>query len=45
MQPGDVNKTFADVSKANRLIGYKPSISFEDGIKRFLDWQKSSKHY
>ncbi len=38
MQPGDVRRTFADVSKARRLFGYEPSVDFEDGIRRFLDW-------
>lgn len=38
MQPGDVNRTFADVSKAGALFGYQPSTSFRDGIRRFLTW-------
>lgn len=33
MQLGDVERTFADVSKAKNLIGYEPKTSFEDGIK------------
>ena len=40
MQPGDVDATYADISKACKLIGYKPSVSFEEGIKNFLIWQK-----
>ena len=43
MQPGDVERTFADVSKAKRLIGYEPKISFEDGIKEFVNWYKINK--
>lgn len=43
MQPGDVDRTFADISKANKLIGYEPKISFEEGIKRFADWYKNNK--
>ena len=38
MQPGDVEKTFADISKANRLIGYKPKTSFKQGIENFVKW-------
>lgn len=38
MQPGDVTRTYADVSKARRLLGYNPSTEFRDGIRRFLDW-------
>lgn len=37
-QPGDVRRTFADVSKAARLFGYAPQTPFEDGIRRFVAW-------
>lgn len=37
-QPGDVQRTFADVSKARRLLGYEPRTGFEEGIGRFLEW-------
>ena len=38
MQPGDVNRTFADVSKARRLLGYNPATAVEEGIPRFIKW-------
>ena len=38
MQPGDVPQTFADVSKARRLLGYDPQTKIEDGLKRFVEW-------
>lgn len=38
MQAGDVNQTFADISKASTLLNYHPQISFELGIERFTDW-------
>lgn len=38
MQPGDVDKTCADISHSNELLGYKPNTKFEDGIKKFIDW-------
>lgn len=41
MQPGDVMKTFADVSELATDFNYKPRISIEVGIKLFLDWFKS----
>lgn len=41
MQPGDVEKTFADISKAKKLIGYNPKTSFEEGIKKFIEWYKN----
>jgi len=37
-QPGDVPRTWADVSRAHALLGYAPRTSFEDGVKRFLEW-------
>ena len=43
MQPGDVDRTYADVSKAKKLIGYEPKTSFEEGIKKFVDWYKENK--
>lgn len=40
MQPGDVLRTYADVTDLERDIGFKPSTSIEDGIKRFVDCYK-----
>jgi UDP-glucuronate 4-epimerase len=37
-QPGDVERTFADVSKAERELGYKPSTSIEKGLAEFVAW-------
>ena len=41
MQPGDVNRTFADISKAKELIGYDPKTNFEEGIKKFVNWYRN----
>ncbi len=38
MQPGDVDRTYADIEKAKRLIKYRPKVSFEQGIKNFINW-------
>ena len=35
---GDIRDNFADISKAMRLLGYKPEISFESGISSFVNW-------
>ena len=43
MQPGDVERTYADVSKAKELIGYEPKISFEQGIRNFVEWYKENR--
>ncbi len=40
-QPGDVPLTFADISKARRLLAYAPKVKIEAGIPRFLEWFKS----
>ena len=40
MQPGDVDRTYADISKAKKLIGYSPKTSFEEGIKKFVEWYR-----
>lgn len=42
MQPGDVDRTYADISKAKRLIGYEPETSFDDGINKFVNWYKEN---
>lgn len=37
-QPGDVERTWADVSLARAELGYSPRVTLEDGIRRYLDW-------
>ena len=37
-QPGDTKVTFADISKAQRLLNYHPEFSFENGLKNFVEW-------
>lgn len=41
-QPGDVPVTYADISKAKRLLGYNPTTKIEEGIPKFVEWFKSS---
>ena len=38
MQPGDVNCTYADVSKAIKDLGYDPKTKIEDGLAKFVEW-------
>ena len=40
MQPGDVEKTYADITKAKELLGYEPKTRFEEGIKKFIEYLK-----
>ncbi|HST50622.1 MAG TPA: GDP-mannose 4,6-dehydratase [Pyrinomonadaceae bacterium] len=42
LQPGDVPQTFADISKARRLLGYDPQTPIEEGIRRFVEWFRAS---
>jgi UDP-glucuronate 4-epimerase len=37
-QPGDVSKTFADITKAKQLLDYNPQTKLKDGLKKFYDW-------
>lgn len=41
MQPGDVPITYADISKARKLLSYDPQTKIEDGIPKFVEWFKS----
>ncbi len=41
LQPGDVRRTFADVTRARELLGYRPTTPVEDGIPRFAEWLRS----
>jgi UDP-glucuronate 4-epimerase len=38
VQPGDVPVTYADVSRAQQLLGYRPRVKIEDGILLFVEW-------
>jgi len=40
MQAGDVETTFADITKAKKLIRYEPKTPFYNGIKKFVEWYK-----
>jgi nucleoside-diphosphate-sugar epimerase len=37
-QPGDAKRTYADISKARRMLGYEPEIPVQEGLQRFADW-------
>lgn len=42
MQPGDVPITYADISKAKRLLNYNPQTKIEEGIPKFVEWFRGS---
>ena len=41
-QPGDVPITFADISKSQRLLRYRPATPLAEGIRKFVDWFRQS---
>lgn len=43
MQQGDVNITYADISKARAEIGYDPKYDFDTGIRKFTEWYNENK--
>jgi len=38
MQPGDIAETYADISAAERDLGFRPTTSIQDGIPQFVSW-------
>ena len=42
---GDAEHTHADVSKANELLGYTPSISIREGARRFVEWYRANEEW
>ncbi|MBB4091141.1 GDP-mannose 4,6-dehydratase [Salinibacter ruber] len=40
-QPGDVERTYADISKAKRLLGWAPETSIDEGLQRFAEWVRA----
>ncbi len=41
LQPGDVDRTFADVTKAEKDLGYRPSTDIRTGLARFVEWLRA----
>lgn len=37
-QPGDVEITYADISKAKKMLGWQPKVKIEEGMKKFVEW-------
>lgn len=42
LQPGDVRRTCADITKAREVLGYDPKVSIEEGVPLFVDWYEET---
>jgi UDP-glucuronate 4-epimerase len=40
MQPGDVQHTFADLTKSNQVLGYQPTTALAEGVQNFVHWYR-----
>jgi nucleoside-diphosphate-sugar epimerase len=40
-RPGDVRHSLADISRAKELMGYAPTVHFEEGLRRTVDWLRA----
>jgi nucleoside-diphosphate-sugar epimerase len=40
---GDVRDSQADIAKAKEILGYEPTVSFEDGLKRTIEWYRTTR--
>jgi UDP-glucuronate 4-epimerase len=43
LQPGDVERTYADVSKAAKDLGYRPKTDISKGLARFVEWFRAQR--
>ena len=43
MQMGDIESTYADITKAKRILGFTPKVKIEEGIKRLVNWYRAQK--
>lgn len=41
MQPGDVERTFADIEDSRRDLGFEPTVTIDEGIRQFVDWYRT----
>ncbi len=39
---GDIKDSLADIERAKKLLGYAPTVDFREGLRKTVDWYKSS---
>jgi UDP-glucuronate 4-epimerase len=44
MQPGDVERTYADLTRSRAELGYEPKVTLAEGLRRFVEWFKEYGH-
>jgi UDP-glucuronate 4-epimerase len=42
-QPGDVDHTWGDNSRARQLLSWQPKVTIEEGISNFVEWYRNKK--
>lgn len=42
-RPGDIKHSRADIAKARELLGFEPVVSFEEGLRRTVDWYRAGR--
>jgi len=42
-QPGDVRRTYADITKAKQLLNFDPKTSLKDGLSKFVEWYRTNR--
>ena len=40
LQPGDMPETYADITKAKKILGWEPKTKIEEGVKKFVEWYR-----
>jgi UDP-glucuronate 4-epimerase len=43
-QPGDVERTFADLTRSTGELGYRPKTSLAEGLRKFVAWYREFGH-
>jgi len=41
-RPGDIKHSLADITAAEKLLSYKPTVSFKQGLQKAIDWYRDN---
>ena len=41
-RPGDIRRSRADISRARKILGYEPRVSFEEGLRKSVEWYRAN---